>query len=49
MPHLAFDMGFCAQLGKLQGTFKQGAFDAREKFDAGQPARILIGPAEPRS
>ncbi|MFJ3696991.1 UvrD-helicase domain-containing protein [Streptomyces sp. NPDC090052] len=33
MPHLAFDIGFCAQLGKLQGTVKQGVFDAWEKFE----------------
>jgi hypothetical protein len=33
MPHLAFDIGFCAQLGKLQGTDKQGVFDAWEKFE----------------
>lgn len=33
MPHLAFDIGFCAQLSKLQGTVKQGVFDAWEKFE----------------
>ena len=33
MPHLAFDIGFCAQLGKLQGADKQGVFDAWEKFE----------------
>ncbi|MGW0960712.1 UvrD-helicase domain-containing protein [Streptomyces gelaticus] len=33
MPHLAFDIGFCAQLGKLQGSVKQGVFDAWEKFE----------------
>ncbi|MET8288379.1 UvrD-helicase domain-containing protein [Streptomyces sp. NPDC005132] len=33
MPHLAFDIGFCAQLGKLQGAEKQGVFDAWEKFE----------------
>ncbi|MFJ3435163.1 UvrD-helicase domain-containing protein [Streptomyces cyaneofuscatus] len=33
MPHLAFDIGFCSQLGKLQGTVKQGVFDAWEKFE----------------
>ncbi|MEV8419624.1 UvrD-helicase domain-containing protein [Streptomyces niveus] len=33
MPHLAFDIGFCAQLAKLQGTVKQGVFDAWEKFE----------------
>lgn len=33
MPHLAFDIGFCAQLGKLQGTVKQGVFDAWDKFE----------------
>lgn len=33
MPHLAFDIDFCAQLSKLQGSVKQGVFDAREKFE----------------
>ncbi|WP_328718449.1 AAA family ATPase [Streptomyces sp. NBC_00247] len=33
MPHLAFDVGFCAQLGKLQSGVKQGVFDAWEKFE----------------
>ncbi|MDK0523284.1 UvrD-helicase domain-containing protein [Streptomyces sp. ML-6] len=33
MPHLAFDIGFCAQLGKLRGSVKQGVFDAWEKFE----------------
>ncbi|WP_435176075.1 UvrD-helicase domain-containing protein [Actinacidiphila sp. bgisy145] len=33
MPHLAFDIGFCAQLGKLQGADKQGVFEAWEKFE----------------
>lgn len=33
MPHLAFDIGFCAQLGKLQVAEKQGVFDAWEKFE----------------
>ncbi|GAA5609970.1 DNA helicase UvrD [Streptomyces platensis] len=32
MPRLAFDIAFCAQLGKLQGSVKQGVFDAWEKF-----------------
>ncbi|MBT2525994.1 AAA family ATPase [Streptomyces sp. ISL-99] len=32
MPHLAFDIGFCDQLSKLQGTVRQGVFDAWEKF-----------------
>jgi len=32
MPRLAFDISFCAQLGKLQGSVKQGVFDAWEKF-----------------
>ncbi|MFD9207914.1 UvrD-helicase domain-containing protein [Streptomyces sioyaensis] len=33
MPHLAFDISFCQQLGKLQGSVKQGVFDAWEKFE----------------
>ncbi|MEU9062991.1 UvrD-helicase domain-containing protein [Streptomyces sp. NPDC048430] len=33
MPHLAFDIDFCAQLSKLQGSVKQGVFDAWEKFE----------------
>ncbi|MCX5295829.1 UvrD-helicase domain-containing protein [Streptomyces sp. NBC_00193] len=33
MPRLAFDVAFCAQLGKLQGSVKQGVFDAWEKFE----------------
>ncbi|MFD7169235.1 UvrD-helicase domain-containing protein [Streptomyces violascens] len=33
MPRLAFDIGFCAQLAKLQGTVRQGVFDAWEKFE----------------
>ncbi|MFF2774573.1 UvrD-helicase domain-containing protein [Streptomyces sp. NPDC058052] len=33
MPHLAFDIAFCAQLPKLQGTVRQGVFDAWEKFE----------------
>ncbi|MEU1488652.1 UvrD-helicase domain-containing protein [Streptomyces sp. NPDC005776] len=33
MPHLAFDVGFCAQLGKLQGSVKEGVFSAWEKFE----------------
>ncbi|MFJ8981350.1 3'-5' exonuclease [Streptomyces sp. NPDC102282] len=33
MPHLAFDIDFCAQLSKLQGGVKQGVFDAWEKFE----------------
>lgn len=34
MPRLAFDIAFCAQLGKLQGSVKQGVFDAWEKFQS---------------
>ena len=33
MPRLAFDIGFCAQLGKLQGTVREGVFSAWEKFE----------------
>ncbi|MGW7042029.1 UvrD-helicase domain-containing protein [Streptomyces avermitilis] len=33
MPHLAFDIGFCAQLGKLQGSLREGVFAAWEKFE----------------
>ncbi|WP_338702288.1 UvrD-helicase domain-containing protein [Streptomyces sp. Q6] len=33
MPRLAFDIGFCAQLGKLQGTVREGVFNAWEKFE----------------
>ncbi|MCJ0871526.1 UvrD-helicase domain-containing protein [Streptomyces sp. AP-93] len=33
MPRLAFDIAFCAQLPKLQGTVRQGVFDAWEKFE----------------
>lgn len=33
MPHLAFDIGFCGQLPKLQRTIRQGVFDAWEKFE----------------
>lgn len=33
MPHLAFDIGFCAQLGKLEKSVRQGVFDAWEKFE----------------
>ncbi|KKD09752.1 UvrD-helicase domain-containing protein [Streptomyces sp. WM6386] len=33
MPHLAFDIGFCAQLGKLQGSVREGVFAAWEKFE----------------
>ncbi|MFD5024740.1 UvrD-helicase domain-containing protein [Streptomyces sp. NPDC058373] len=33
MPHLAFDIAFCAQLNKLQPTVRQGVFDAWEKFE----------------
>ncbi|MCX5204203.1 AAA family ATPase [Streptomyces sp. NBC_00237] len=33
MPHLAFDIAFCAQLSKLQGPVRQGVFDAWEKFE----------------
>ncbi|MBA9049217.1 MULTISPECIES: UvrD-helicase domain-containing protein [Streptomyces] len=32
MPHLAFDIGFCAELHKLQPPVKKGVFDAWEKF-----------------
>lgn len=34
MPHLAFDIGFCARLGKLQGTVRQSVFEAWKKFEA---------------
>ncbi|WP_461110273.1 UvrD-helicase domain-containing protein [Streptomyces calidiresistens] len=33
MPRLAFDIAFCAQLGKLQAPVRQGVLDAWEKFD----------------
>ncbi|WP_069815451.1 UvrD-helicase domain-containing protein [Streptomyces sp. TP-A0874] len=33
MPHLAFDIAFCAQLGKLDGAVRQGVFAAWEKFE----------------
>lgn len=33
MPRLAFDIGFCAQLPKLQGSVRQGVFAAWEKFE----------------
>ena len=33
MPHLAFDIAFCAQLGKLQGSVREGVFAAWEKFE----------------
>ncbi|MFJ4727258.1 UvrD-helicase domain-containing protein [Streptomyces diastaticus] len=33
MPHLAFDIAFCAQLNKLQPTVRQGVFDTWEKFE----------------
>ncbi|MFE6101788.1 UvrD-helicase domain-containing protein [Streptomyces laurentii] len=33
MPRLAFDIDFCAQLPKLQGTVRKGVFDAWEKFE----------------
>ncbi len=33
MPHLAFDIGFCAQLGKLEKTVRKGVFDTWEKFE----------------
>ncbi|MFF1357390.1 UvrD-helicase domain-containing protein [Streptomyces sp. NPDC058297] len=33
MPHLAFDIAFCSQLSKLQGSVKQGVFAAWEKFE----------------
>lgn len=33
MPRLAFDIGFCAQLAKLQGTVREGVFSAWEKFE----------------
>ncbi|WP_433340620.1 UvrD-helicase domain-containing protein [Streptomyces sp. CA-253872] len=33
MPHLAFDIAFCEQLPKLQGTVRKGVFDAWEKFE----------------
>ncbi|MFB8418628.1 UvrD-helicase domain-containing protein [Streptomyces albidoflavus] len=33
MPHLAFDISFCAQLNKLQPTVRQGVFAAWEKFE----------------
>ncbi|MBP2405663.1 hypothetical protein JO379_005132 [Streptomyces syringium] len=33
MPRLAFDIAFCAQLSKLQGSVRQGDFDAWEKFE----------------
>ncbi|MFC4500211.1 MULTISPECIES: UvrD-helicase domain-containing protein [Streptomyces] len=33
MPRLAFDIAFCAQLGKLQGSVKEGVFDAWQKFE----------------
>ena len=33
MPHLAFGIEFCTQLGKLHGSVKQGVFDAWEKFE----------------
>ncbi|WP_200263022.1 UvrD-helicase domain-containing protein [Streptomyces sp. HSG2] len=33
MPHLAFDIAFCAQLPKLRGTVRKGVFDAWEKFE----------------
>ncbi|MFE1951978.1 UvrD-helicase domain-containing protein [Streptomyces sp. NPDC059524] len=33
MPHLAFDIAFCAQLPKLQGSVREGVFAAWEKFE----------------
>ncbi|MDX3779739.1 UvrD-helicase domain-containing protein [Streptomyces europaeiscabiei] len=33
MPHLAFDIAFCAQLDKLQKHVKKGVFDAWHKFE----------------
>ncbi|MFC8430616.1 UvrD-helicase domain-containing protein [Streptomyces sp. NPDC057253] len=33
MPHLAFDIGFCAELHKLQPPVKKGVFEAWEKFE----------------
>lgn len=33
MPRLAFDIAFCSQLPKLQGTVRKGVFDAWEKFE----------------
>lgn len=33
MPRLAFDIGFCNQLPKLQGPVRQGVFDVWEKFE----------------
>ncbi len=44
MPHLAFDIAFCAQLGKLQGTDKQGVFDAWEKFERLTLAQLFKDP-----
>ncbi|GGR33234.1 UvrD-helicase domain-containing protein [Streptomyces roseolus] len=38
MPRLAFDITFCAQLPKLQGTVRKGVFDAWEKFE-----RLTLG------
>ncbi|MEU7279554.1 UvrD-helicase domain-containing protein [Streptomyces sp. NPDC045431] len=38
MPRLAFDIAFCAQLPKLQGTVRKGVFDAWEKFE-----RLTLG------
>ncbi|CAL9401333.1 ATP-dependent DNA helicase Rep [Streptomyces sp. enrichment culture] len=34
MPRLAFEIAFCAQLGNLQGSVKQGVFDAWNKFES---------------
>lgn len=38
MPRVAFDIAFCAQLPKLQGTVRKGVFDAWEKFE-----RLTLG------
>ncbi|MGW1161530.1 UvrD-helicase domain-containing protein [Streptomyces sp. NPDC002519] len=34
MPHLAFDISFCAHLNKLEKTVREGVFAAWEKFES---------------
>ncbi|MGF7239463.1 MAG: UvrD-helicase domain-containing protein [Frankia sp.] len=41
MPRLAFDVGFCAELHKLQPPVKRGVFDAWERFTEQTLAQLL--------
>ncbi|MCT2590871.1 exodeoxyribonuclease V subunit gamma [Streptomyces sp. N2-109] len=44
MPHLAFDIGFCTELHKLQADVKKGVFDAWQRFQVRTLTQLLADP-----